>query len=354
MTQEIVEMKNMLRVKLCHVIQCIENGRTLNIEEKMRETYELMQQLSLLTCLDGPLNCVRQAMDLMLHGTDRIEDVFHIEVPLECAKRGRPKFLIPVSVIEFLVDNKFTVKDISRLLMTSESTLKRRLKDYNIKIGNTYSIIEQGELEDLVRNITNEYPNAGYRTVMGVLSSKGHRVQEKRVRDALKYCDPQGVLFRRIERLWREVWTGCNALYYGLFFSMEDDGILDVTNERHMLALHLVFKPRIQQHLDNFREAIYHRPLRTERNKSPLQLWISGQMLDPKWNPNNEDELQTFGMEFGDLIPDEDNVPEAVVVPENEENVDPHVLDNIQEIHDRRSLNNGIDIYQEVLSIINH
>ncbi|XP_052780602.1 uncharacterized protein LOC128217486, partial [Mya arenaria] len=199
-------------------------------------------------------------------------------------------------------------------------------------------------------------------------SNQGHRVQEKQVRDALKYCDPQGVLFRRlllsacrvqrrvynvraplalwhingnhklirwrfvihggidgysrlpvslkvntnnsavsvlsafteatqlygmpervrsdkggenvlvaeymvqhngtrsfitrrsvhnqrIERLWREVWTGCNALYYGLFFSMEDDGILDVTNERHMLALHLVFKPRIQQHLDNFREA---------------------------------------------------------------------------------------------------
>ncbi|WAR25388.1 hypothetical protein MAR_011092, partial [Mya arenaria] len=135
-----------------------------------------------------------------------------------------------------------------------------------------------------------------------------HRVQEKQVRDALKYCDPQGVLFRRlllsacrvqrrvynvraplalIERLWREVWTGCNALYYGLFFSMEDDGILDVTNERHMLALHLVFKPRIQQHLDNFREAISHRPFRTERNKSPLQLWISGQMLDPKWNPNS-------------------------------------------------------------------
>ncbi|WAR07898.1 hypothetical protein MAR_017856 [Mya arenaria] len=288
MTQEIVEMKNMLRVKLCHVIQCIENGRTLNIEEKMRETYELMQQLSLLTCLDGAFELCKAS-----HGLDKCH--------LECAKRGRPKFLIPVSVIEFLVDNKFTVKDISRLLMTSESTLKRRLKDYNIKIGNTYSIIEQGELEDLVRNITNEYPNAGYRTVMGVLSSKGHRVQEKRVRDALKYCDPQGVLFRRIERLWREVWTGCNALYYGLFFSMEDDGILDVTNERHMLALHLVFKPRIQQHLDNFREAIYHRPLRTERNKSPLQLWISGQMLDPKWNPNNEDELQTFGMEFGDL-----------------------------------------------------
>ncbi|XP_052809238.1 uncharacterized protein LOC128237692 [Mya arenaria] len=241
--------------------------------------------------------------------------------------------------------------------MTSESTLKRRLKDYNIKIGNTYSIIEQGELEDLRRAYNVRAPLAlwhingnhklirwrfvihggidGYsrlpvflkvntnNSAVSVLSAFTEATQlyglPERVRSdkggenvlvaeymvqhngTRSFITGPSVHNQRIERLWREVWTGCNALYYGLFFSMEDDGILDVTNERHMLALHLVFKPRIQQHLDNFREAIYHRPLRTERNKSPLQLWISGQMLDPKWNPNNEDELQTFGMEFGDL-----------------------------------------------------
>ena len=53
MTHEIVEMKNMLRAKLYHAIQCIENGQTFNIGDKLMETYELMQQLSLLTCTDG-------------------------------------------------------------------------------------------------------------------------------------------------------------------------------------------------------------------------------------------------------------------------------------------------------------
>jgi len=57
--------------------------------------------------------------------------------------------------------------------MTSESTVKRRLKEYDLKIGSTYSSIEQTLLEDLVRNITQEYPNAGYRTIIGDLSSKG-------------------------------------------------------------------------------------------------------------------------------------------------------------------------------------
>jgi len=68
---------------------------------------------------------------------------------------------------------KFTVKYILQLVMTSESTVKRRLKEYYLKIGSTYSSIEQTLLEDLVRNITQEYPNAGYRTIIGVLSSKG-------------------------------------------------------------------------------------------------------------------------------------------------------------------------------------
>jgi hypothetical protein len=132
------------------------------------ETYELMQQLSLLTCMDGPLNFVKQALDLM-HDTD-IDNAFRVEVPLSSGKRSRPKYDIPVSVLEYLVYHKFTVKDISQLLMTSKSTVKRRLKEYDLKIGSNYSSIEQTLLEDLVRNITQEYPNAGYRTV---LSSNG-------------------------------------------------------------------------------------------------------------------------------------------------------------------------------------
>jgi len=94
--------------------------------------------------------------------------------------------------------------------------------------------------------------------------------------------------FFRIERLWREVWNGCSSMFYGLFSSMEDSGILDVNNERHMMALHSVYLPRIQLHMDKFREAVMRRPLRTEGNRTPLQLWISGQLLDPRWSPQNQ------------------------------------------------------------------
>ncbi|KAJ8300308.1 hypothetical protein KUTeg_021827 [Tegillarca granosa] len=62
-------------------------------------------------------------------------------------------------------------------------------------------------------------------------------------------------------------------------------------NELHVFALHLVYKPWIQQHLDTFRHALIRRPLRTEGNRSSLQLWIRGQNFDPicwsEWSGGN-------------------------------------------------------------------
>ena len=64
-----------------------------------------------------------------------------------------------------------------------------------------------------------------------------------------------------------------------MFAYMEDCGILDVTSSVDLCALHFVFLPRIQQHLDNFAAGYSHHPLRTEHGKSPLQLWMEGYML---------------------------------------------------------------------------
>jgi len=84
------------------------------------------------------------------------------------------------------------------------------------------------------------------------------------------------------------MWQGCTNTYYRLFQQMELDGILDVNSEVDVLALHLVFLPRIQGSLDRFVHAISHRPLRTEQSKTPMQLWITGQVLDPRTDLSEE------------------------------------------------------------------
>ena len=53
-------------------------------------------------------------------------------------------------------------------------------------------------------------------------------------------------------------------------------------NECHLWCLHHVFLPIINRHLNSWKDAWVHHPLRTERNKTPVQLWISG--IQEAWN----------------------------------------------------------------------
>lgn len=90
---------------------------------------------------------------------------------------------------------------------------------------------------------------------------------------------------QRIERLWRDVFFGCTHIFYNIFSCMEDSGILDPSNEVHLYALHYVFLPRINILLNQFASGHSRAPISTERNKSPLQLWIGG--LSQVWNSDH-------------------------------------------------------------------
>ena len=81
---------------------------------------------------------------------------------------------------------------------------------------------------------------------------------------------------QRIERLWRDLFTGCISLFYDLFYTLEDTGVLCPSNNADLFALHYVFIPRINFQLDVFRQSYSHHRLRTARNQSPFQLWTRG------------------------------------------------------------------------------
>lgn len=81
---------------------------------------------------------------------------------------------------------------------------------------------------------------------------------------------------QRIERLWRDLFTGCVSFFYYLFYYMEEVHLIDVDDLCDLYALHFVFMPIIQNHLDMFRAGWANCRLRTEHNKSPQQLWTMG------------------------------------------------------------------------------
>ena len=90
---------------------------------------------------------------------------------------------------------------------------------------------------------------------------------------------------QRIERLWCDLFCGCISFFYYLFYSLEDAGLLDPDDILDLWALHFVYLPKIQSHLNSFSDAWCDHPIWTANNRTPNQLWIMGMCQRSTENP---------------------------------------------------------------------
>ena len=81
---------------------------------------------------------------------------------------------------------------------------------------------------------------------------------------------------QRIERLWRNLFSGCISFFYYFFYFLEDCGLLHVNDELDVYALKYAFLPIIQEQLHSFRSGWSQHSMRTENNHTPMQLWVAG------------------------------------------------------------------------------
>ena len=82
----------------------------------------------------------------------------------------------------------------------------------------------------------------------------------------------------RIERLWCDVMYAVIQTYYSLFYFLESTNCLDPDNEVDLFCLHIVFLPLINKALRQFREAYNNHALSTQRNWTPIQLWVNSML----------------------------------------------------------------------------
>lgn len=108
---------------------------------------------------------------------------------------GRPALEISYDHLVYLLNFEFSVPDIAQALGVSERTIFRRMKTYGLSARQNVALSDQ-ELEDKVRQVLREFPNAGYRRVISQLSVNGLRPAQLRVREAMQRVDPQGVAMR--------------------------------------------------------------------------------------------------------------------------------------------------------------
>ena len=215
------ELKELLRCKLMFISQCIESGRIHNLSNDMDNVFSMACQLSNLTDIDDTLNNLELVAEMLPDLAVTGQYVPNCPRPeLTRGHLGRPSFLIDRDVLEFLLSNCFKVQDIASMLGVGKRTIERRLQEYGLGVSQTYSEISDDDLVERVQNIVKDFPHVGYRSVSSILKSEGYRIQEYRVRNAMKMTDPEGILFRRLflttHRIQRRTYSvaGSQALWH--------------------------------------------------------------------------------------------------------------------------------------------
>ncbi|XP_051979808.1 uncharacterized protein LOC127641079 [Xyrauchen texanus] len=159
----------------------------------------------------------------------------------------------------------------------------------------------------------------------------------------------------RIERLWRDVWCAVTSIYYSVLHSLEEDGLLDLSNIAHLFSCHYAFLPRLQASLDIFTSGWDNHPLRTEGNLTPNQLWEMGNIQHAMAEPENAEGLYLPHLDWEDSgLPDEPY--HGVTVPEMGD-----VLSDEQMAALRAAINplghsqsHGSDIYLITVQYVQH
>ena len=98
------------------------------------------------------------------------------QLPKVSSSCGALKFQIPKSVLENLLDEGFSINEISTLLSISESTVYRRMRTFGLsKLA--FSEISDDDLARAVNHICQDFPRCGENMSKQILSGKGIKVQ---------------------------------------------------------------------------------------------------------------------------------------------------------------------------------
>lgn len=156
----------------------------------------------------------------------------------------------------------------------------------------------------------------------------------------------------RVERVHRDVFLGVLYHFKQLFDDMVDQNILDIYDDIQLFSLHYIFLPRIERSIQEFVNQMNHRPVSTENNKSPMQMWHEGMLNHTDYDtfPLTDNDIEQFGID-PDILP-------VVYDTDYQVNVDPPNIN----LNDETTLNlpdplyndseNGIALYLETVHIL--
>ncbi|KAL5510475.1 hypothetical protein EMCRGX_G006027 [Ephydatia muelleri] len=116
--------------------------------------------------------------------SDAENATIHVAV-MRTGDRGRPKILLNTSQLADMLQLHFKVPHIARLFGVSVRTIRRRMKDAGLYVSDLYCTLSDAQLDEVVRNVFQQFPNSGYCMMAGHLRHLNIHVQQLRIRDSL-------------------------------------------------------------------------------------------------------------------------------------------------------------------------
>ena len=165
---------------------------------------------------EATITKLRTVVDLLTEMDDS-EENFSFQPNVEyTGSPGRPKIRVTKERLSYLADNGFKAMDMARMLGISDATVHRRMKDFNLEISHSFSTIDDNTLDGIVLSIKEEFPNSGYRMVLGHLRGRGLITQQSHVRESLPRIDPEGTVLRWLHVTERRKYnvSSPNALWH--------------------------------------------------------------------------------------------------------------------------------------------
>ena len=181
------------------LVVCFEEGREADKLDSLVYHVDRLHRFLLAT---NTRNNVLEAVGLSLTLLDQLNvaqsterNGYTTEV-LQGNHRGRPKLDIKQDQLDYLLRLGFSCPKIAQMLGVSLSTVRGRMNDCGFTVTALYSSITDVELDLLVSQVKDEFPNCGTRLMHGHLLSRGHRITQARIRESLHRVDPEGVAIR--------------------------------------------------------------------------------------------------------------------------------------------------------------
>lgn len=155
---------------------------------------------------------------------------------------------------------------------------------------------------------------------------------------------------QRIERHNRAVNEQVINVFKQQFYNLEQQGILDPSNDTDLYCLHYVYTPRLNRTLAEFIAAHNNHKVSTEENLSPLQMFYQNRHLTDLQRQRFNAENHAQGMSVQQLLETTD-IPH-VNVPTTENILDDNSLRDLMETVDPLSPECGEVLYRQAVQFV--